>query len=341
MANKTNKTKNTNASASAFGWDFQTNAAILLMLENITSAKSIKVEGQTEDIEITLDNGNIIYSQAKSLEDIDSTSNLLKKLKDGIKTLNNAYNQGNAESLIYITNHSNPFNDKASIQYFLGRTKLPYNDLPKKCKEKLLNIIDKNNYSIDKEKLKIYILPFHGSDKDNRNKAIKEAVEDFLDHLGIRTSYTPKRILEVWQNEFFHNSTIPDSTIQIKKKEMVWPLIVEVCNFEQNDIVLSGCDAAMLDEIERQYSMTISNKSEDFIFFNKVLNDYNEYEKLLTTSERTTKFVNEEYVKYENEFDIGKIDTAIKHCLIKVIINKIIHRRIIIDKIKKGACLCD
>lgn len=112
-------TKSSNASASAFGWDFQANAAILLMLENIQHAKSVKVEAQTEDIEIKLENNNIIYSQAKSIEDINSTSNLLSKLKEGIRTLNNAYNNGNAENLIYITNHSNPFNDKPSIQYFL------------------------------------------------------------------------------------------------------------------------------------------------------------------------------------------------------------------------------
>lgn len=43
-----------NASASAFGWDFQTNSAILLMLENIKDAKRVRVEGADEDIEITL-----------------------------------------------------------------------------------------------------------------------------------------------------------------------------------------------------------------------------------------------------------------------------------------------
>ena len=46
--------KNRNASASAFGWDFQVNAAILLMLENIEKAEKIRVEGKDEDIEITL-----------------------------------------------------------------------------------------------------------------------------------------------------------------------------------------------------------------------------------------------------------------------------------------------
>ena len=33
-----------NASASVFGWDFQINAAILLMLENIKDATRLKVK---------------------------------------------------------------------------------------------------------------------------------------------------------------------------------------------------------------------------------------------------------------------------------------------------------
>lgn len=43
-----------NASPSAFGWDFQVNSALLLMLENIKEAKRVRVEGADEDIEITL-----------------------------------------------------------------------------------------------------------------------------------------------------------------------------------------------------------------------------------------------------------------------------------------------
>ena len=41
---------NRNASASAFGWDFQANSAILLMLENIKDAKRVRVEGADEDV---------------------------------------------------------------------------------------------------------------------------------------------------------------------------------------------------------------------------------------------------------------------------------------------------
>ena len=44
-----------NASASAFGWDFQANSAILLMLENIKDAKRIRVEGADEAVSLVND----------------------------------------------------------------------------------------------------------------------------------------------------------------------------------------------------------------------------------------------------------------------------------------------
>jgi len=97
--------KSTNASASAFWWDFQSNAAIMLMLKNIKIATAVKVEGEKEDIEITLDNGNTIYSQAKSVFDpYNDFNNVIAKLKAGLKTLNSVGDIENVAQLIYITN---------------------------------------------------------------------------------------------------------------------------------------------------------------------------------------------------------------------------------------------
>ena len=49
--------KSSNATSSAFGWDFQSNAAIMLMLDNIKEAFKVKVEGENEDVEITFNKG--------------------------------------------------------------------------------------------------------------------------------------------------------------------------------------------------------------------------------------------------------------------------------------------
>ena len=59
---------NRRANATVFGFDFQINAAIVLMLKNIQELKSLKLEGDYEDIELELENGSYILAQAKSVE---------------------------------------------------------------------------------------------------------------------------------------------------------------------------------------------------------------------------------------------------------------------------------
>jgi hypothetical protein len=127
-----------NASDSVSGWDFQRNAAIVLMLLNIEKAKSVKVEGNLEDIEIFLNNGKVIYSQAKFVADPDNTNPVIKNLKDSLRTLSTASKNNDFEDLIYITNSSNPFNNIRTLRAFSsGLNMLPYSDLPEICKEKI------------------------------------------------------------------------------------------------------------------------------------------------------------------------------------------------------------
>ena len=59
--------KSSNASESAFGWEFQSNAAIMLMLKNMEKAYKVKVEGSTQDVEITFMDGKLLMSQAKAV----------------------------------------------------------------------------------------------------------------------------------------------------------------------------------------------------------------------------------------------------------------------------------
>ena len=60
--------KSRRANAVVFGFDFQVNAAIVLMIENIEDLKSLRLEGNYEDIEIELENNQYILAQAKAVE---------------------------------------------------------------------------------------------------------------------------------------------------------------------------------------------------------------------------------------------------------------------------------
>ena len=59
--------KSRRANAVVFGFDFQVNAAIVLMIENIEDLKSLRLEGNYEDIEIELENNQYILAQAKAV----------------------------------------------------------------------------------------------------------------------------------------------------------------------------------------------------------------------------------------------------------------------------------
>lgn len=74
--------KNRRANSVLFGFDFQVNAAIVLMLENIKDMDSLRLESDSEDIEIFLSNGKSILAQAKAVEKSSSDfTNVRKNLK--------------------------------------------------------------------------------------------------------------------------------------------------------------------------------------------------------------------------------------------------------------------
>lgn len=122
--------RSSNATASAFGWEFQSNAAIMLMLKNIESASKVKVEGETEDVEITFTNGRMLMAQAKSVINPDDVSFVIDKLEAALKTLNKASQIANIEKLVYVTNSPNPFSDVTTMYKFSSPLNMvPFSEL--------------------------------------------------------------------------------------------------------------------------------------------------------------------------------------------------------------------
>lgn len=331
---------NSNASASAFGWDFQRNAAIFLMLKNIKIADSVRVEGKTEDIEITLSDKQKIYAQAKSVFDPNDYSNVLTKVKEALKTLNSAANKKDYDSLIYITNSPNPFNQRETMHMFSGLTQLGFNELSDSCRKIVdarLMILKTKNF--DTSKLKICVIPFYGDNDENRYKHIREAVNEFLSTIKLSDRWYAPKLLESWKNGFFENGTKKNTEIVIKKSDMIWPIIVllsEVCNY--NDIYCN-LDDGDIEEIEVKYKTLISNKSEKFEFITQVITDYQKRKTEKTVSNEKD-FVNKFWDTYSNQFDFEGLDANLKEPLVKIIINKIIINKYNINRIKTEVRLC-
>ena len=295
-----------NASASAFGWDFQTNSAILLMLENIKDAKRVRVEGADEDIEITLQDQTKLYAQAKAVEKL----------------------------FTYVTNSSNPFNNQRTLSYFTGRTHLDFDELPTAAQKKINEIIQNNGYTaLDVHKLDVRVIPFYGNDLKNRYKEIQACVNEFLAEVNVDVQGINTEIMEIWQKDLFQNATQSDTAISISKEKMIWPLIVLVVDKTAANDYKKDFNDDEIGEIERKYKMIINQNTMSYDMISRVLSDHRKSKKA------QKQFVADHWNDYLDIVHTIDADDDTKESLVKIILYRILTQRQYIRGIKRGANL--
>lgn len=214
--------KSRRANAVVFGFDFQVNAAIVLMIENIEDLKSLRLEGNYEDIEIELENNQYILAQAKAVERSSSDfRNVRKNLEKSLISLSEGNQKVDAQRLILITNSPNPLNEEASRSIFWGDAHREFLSLPESSQELIRRYLDNINQPLDTDKFMIQILPFETDNDIERYKVVKRVVDDFIGDLNLNIPGLGKKLLSIWHEEVFENGTNKDAAIQLKKKDLI------------------------------------------------------------------------------------------------------------------------
>lgn len=323
-----------NASASAFGWEFQANSAILLMLENIKDAKCVRVEGMDEDIEITLQNQTKIYAQAKAVVNPEDTSNIIAKLEKALETLNDSAKKGDGNLYTYVTNSFNPFNDRKTQSYFQGRTHLYFEELPNTAQKKIEKIVKNKGYSvIDLQKFDVRMIPFYGIDLKNRHKEIQACINEFLAEVQVDDPGINVEIMKIWQRDFFLNATKSETSISVSKEEMIWPLIVLVVDKTTASEYKKDFDDDEIGEIERKYRMIINYNTMSYEMISRVMFGFRKSKK------SPKQYVTESWGEYLDIVNVVQADNEIKESLVKIILYRILNQRKCIIDIKKGVNL--
>lgn len=324
--------RSSNATASIFGWEFQSNAAIMLMLKNIENATKVKVEGESEDVEIAFSSGKLLMAQVKSVEDPEDTRNVKQKLKDGLRTLNAASRIVNVEQLVFVTNSPNPFDDKTTMYKFSSELNIvPFSELPRKCQQVIIDICLTNRYDIDTSMLTVCVMQFHGQADDERNKVLLSLTERFLNDLDSHR-VSSRQILSLWQNSFRVNAT--QRTSVITKENMIWPIIAVQCEIRETDRELEDFDTSDVAEIIQKYRAIVNNNSERFEFVSRVLSDFNDFYPEMRSKERVRRFISEKWEEYKSDFDLKRTDADIEKIVICLTISNVLKNRRIISEIK-------
>ena len=273
--------KNRRANAVLFGFDFQRNAAIVLMLENIKELRSVRLEGNEEDIELTLENGRKILAQAKAVEKSSSDfSHVRENLKKALISLSEGSQKTDTQQLIFITNSPNPFNDTDSRSVFSGLpTRRSFSNLPPSAQQIVQKYLGDIDNPLDLQKFTVQVFPFETDDETERYKAVTQAVNDFIGSLNANVTYgLGKWLLQVWHDDIFINGTKGDASILLDKKDIIWPIIVYETDINRcDDNFLNQFDIGVYDEVVRLYGSTIDSCCERVEFFTKILYDYTQF----------------------------------------------------------------
>lgn len=333
--------KDRRADAVLFGFDFQVNAAIVLMLENIKDLKSLRLESENEDIDIELYSGNHILAQAKSIVNSSTDfSNVRSNLKKALKSLSEGSKKVNAEKLILITNSPNPLKEDASRSIFWGPARRGFNTLPESSQQIITNYLAQIEQPLNPDQFVIQVVPFETDDDAERYKAVSKVIDDFIGDLKLEIPGISKQLHRVWCGEVFKNGTKKDADIILSKKSLIWPIIVIATDIDRIDRdFIERFDSVQYDEVVRRFRETIDSCCERVEFFTKILFDFNAYKNGGKASEKTINFVEECWRYYSSEFEGDGIDSATVEALTKVVVYNVIRRRYDIDKIKKGVSL--
>lgn len=319
-----------------FGFLFQANAAIVLMLENMRELKSIRLECN-EDIDIELIDGSYVLAQAKSVVKASTDfSHVRANAKKAMISLSNGAQKVNVSELIYITNSPNPFNDDASKTMFYGPSIVKYGELPLSAKELIDNYLSQLEYPLDVNRLSIRVIPFEGDDERQCYKVVLETISDFLGDLELGGSGYRKQLHKVWNDMLNRSGSKLNKEIKLGKKEIIWPIIVCVTgqgNLDRNALYCTGLDDSEFEEINHRYREIIDYCSERFDFVAKVISDFTSA--CIKGREALSLFINDHWSDYVDEVDLDSIDEDIRSSLIKIIMYNILSKKFVINRIKK------
>lgn len=343
--------KNFNASASAFGWQFQINAAIVFMLKKIKDIDKVRIEGENEDIELELSNNKgKIFIQAKSRSEIGPASNALKNFSDGVKTLIHSSNKKNCEELCFVTNYPNPIGGREQqFSYFMGGTyiKRSFKEIPDDARaaatDKINKVENEVGLKLDIDKLYIAVIPFDGNEKDTRERVINTEVKDFLYDIKVDEG-SSRELLEFWQNKMHFNASNTDTKVSLSKKELMWPIVVLKCDLNENDKLIEECEAQGMDyedvvTILEKYKEIINKQEEHFDLTNKIVNDYRVYREENSKGNRGKRnrkdFIESNWSDYKDYIKSDQMDEITHENLVKIILTKILNTQNIIKNLKE------
>lgn len=363
------KVKNPVANPTAFGWLFQVIAAIVLSLEYKENLKEVKVEGETEDIEIYLTNTAPIYAQAKATMGDVRKVEVSTPTKNAMNTLLNTSNAVSKYSkLIYISNFINPVSldeiDLSARWLVNGSTLFEKNfqDIPNQGQEYLRERLEKaqedlknGKYLYTKKKFdwnKLYVdIMIFESTNEERKKINANPDCKIIDHHNhcvvlsneideiVQRKKLKDRIYNKLLSRFYENAAT--KSIRISKNRLMGIFITEVIQETESENI-KNIYPAYRKMIEDYIDGFLDDQSMNIDVINDITSSFYEYWNKNTLKNNVNaqkikqNFVNTQWIKFKENFPIdkSKFSKKTQEEAIKLLILQIIDKEENINEIR-------
>ncbi|MDK7184214.1 hypothetical protein [Lacticaseibacillus rhamnosus] len=353
------ESKNTEASASVFGWEFQIVAGITLSLKNIKDLKYVEIEGSTEDIELYFERKEPEYIQAKSVHQNPLDAKDAYKATLAMNTLINTSNitKGKYSKLVYVSNLRNPLSLTNAL---LEASWVPnmgavftrsYQDLPvqakkfidkriKKAQEQLkkYNYLSSKDY-FDLNKLYVTTILFDPDRNDEHRYSVLEGtLQALFESAKIKQSRSKiSHIRNLLLTHYLSNASSDVSSkkhVKLTKEMLVWRIIFELINEVPEEFyeeIPSGIDS----ELDKYTDDFIKEQAERIGVINKITSGLVKF----TTEKRITKailrdFVTKKWKDYRDLFPLDE-DPDVQEYGIKLLMVRILNGKNVIAKFRK------
>lgn len=329
-----------NASLVQSGFDFQDCAAIILFFDFIKQIVNIRIEGNTEDIELTLIDNNRIFSQAKYCGVDDQDSHAVPDFKDALRTLSKA-DSPNCIHLIYATNILRPFGKKTPGVDFPqngdDNVLLDYDELSNNGKSVVDKIIKSSGYNIDTSKLSFRIIGYHGNKPRNRYSVLYRELNQFISKINSNTFHiNEEQIISSIFDLIKLNKTDPNISITLSKEDIIWVFIIQALPSVSNDY-LENLEPAVQYEVVNLFSDFISQYEERIDFVTKVIYDYKKWKEDHPTDNKYDNFISDSWETYLEEFEGIAAESSILECFTKLVLYRVMSCRYFINNVKEAA----
>lgn len=351
--------KNTESSASVFGWQFQIVAGITLSLKNIRDLDHVEIEGNTEDIELYFNKKDPEYIQAKALQRSPLDAKDPSKATLAMNTLINTSNitKGKYSKLVYISNFRNPLSLsnallEASWVPNMGSVfSKPYTSLPIQAKRFVDKRISQAQKQLkdhkymsskdyfDLDKLYISTLLFDADENDEqRFSALEGSLQGLFESAKIKQSQSKvSSIRNLLITQYFSNASSDAKSprhFTITKKGLVWRMIFEIINDAPEEFyeeMPSGID----NELDKYTDNFIKKQSESISTINAITSGIIKYvANGIVTKANLKAFVTDKWGDYCNLFPLDD-NPDVQEYGIKLLMMRILNGKHVIAKLRK------